>query len=99
MTPRSVRREFSGPISGLTVPSEAISKVPVGGRKEKNSQKHRKKGKGVEGREARKGTRETLLGREAVFHFGCLVWMGACRRLSNIGKHAAASLLIFSECM
>lgn len=90
MSARSACREFYGYISDLTLPSEAISKVPVGGRKEKESHKHRKKGKGVEGMEARKGTSETLLGREAVFHFSCLVWMEACRRLNNIRKHTAA---------
>lgn len=58
--------------------------------KRRKSQKHRKKGKGVEGMEARKGTSETLLGRKAVFHFSCLVWKEACRRLNNVRKHTAA---------
>lgn len=74
MPARSACRRFYKHISDLTLPSEAISKVPVGGRKEKESQKHRKKGKRVEGMEARKGTSETLLGREAVFHL--VAWFG-----------------------
>lgn len=92
-------REFYRPISDLTLPSEAISKVPVGRRKEKEGQKHREKGKGVEGMEAREGTSETLLGREAVFHFGCLVWMGACGRLITYENTLLPFLLIFSERM
>lgn len=90
MPARPACRRFYRHISDLTLPSEAFSKVPVGGRKEKESQKHRKKGKGVEGMEAREGTSETLSGRKAMFHFSCLVWKKACRRLNNVRKHTAA---------
>lgn len=90
MPARSTCRGFYRHFSDLTLPSEAISKVHVGGRKEKESQKHRKKGKGVKAMEARKGTSETLLGREVVLHFSCLVWKEACRILNNIRKYTEA---------
>lgn len=56
----------------------------------KRKSKAQEEKQGVEGIEARKGTSETLWGREAVFHLSCLVWMEACRRLNDIGKHTTA---------
>ena len=78
MPASSTRRGFYRYFSDLSLPSVAMSKVPVGRRKEKESQKHRKKRKGVKGMEARRGASETLWGGEAVFHFSCLVWKEAC---------------------
>lgn len=78
MPASSTCRGFYRYFSDLSLPSVAMSKVPVGRRKEEESQKHRKKRKGVKGMEARRGASETLLGGEAVFHFSCLVWKEAC---------------------